>query len=186
MLSSACDRVIQILADDGFRAAAFVAVLATLSMLGCGEAPTALGSTAHSLATTGGTDGGNELSEYARQCDEVIRRENGDPATVPEFDCEAGTVVDTDSPNQNFHNGVAMNETMKGGIRCDYPNRLNNECDPGSKFLTLVDDPDAVVVAHCRKQQYKRHLAANGTLEHHAPGDGYFGDIATLGDLELT
>jgi hypothetical protein len=35
---------------------------------------------------------------------------------------------------------------------CDYPNHLNHQCDPGSRFHVLVNSPTAYIVAHCRKK----------------------------------
>jgi hypothetical protein len=37
-------------------------------------------------------------------------------------------------------------------MTCDRPNRLNQQCDPGSRFQIVAQSPDAVAVAHCRKQ----------------------------------
>ena len=84
------------------------------------------------------------LEGYAAKCDLAIG------VTVPDFDCDAGTEV----PISNFANG-----------KCDRPNRLNQECDPGSRFQVLTNSTDAQVVAHCRKQG----LAA-----------GQYGDIAVI------
>ncbi|RYZ40104.1 MAG: hypothetical protein EOO71_17385 [Myxococcaceae bacterium] len=84
------------------------------------------------------------LEQYAAKCDAAIG------ATVPDFNCELGTLV----PTTNHVNG-----------KCDRPNRLNQQCDPGSKFRVLVDNADVSIVAHCRKQ----NNAAN-----------YYGDIAVI------
>ena len=84
------------------------------------------------------------LEGYAAKCDLATG------VTVPDFDCDAGTEV----PITNFVNG-----------NCDRPNRLNQVCDPGSRFQVLSNSPDAYVVAHCRKQG----LAA-----------GQYGDIAVI------
>jgi len=103
----------------------------------------------------------DSTSEYARRCDEVIRTDADQPATVPAFNCEAGSEVP-----QN----VTGDLSTEHGTKCDRPNRLNSECDPGSKFQVLYDDNSATVVAHCRKKQW----------EGHAPEDGHFGDIAVI------
>ena len=88
--------------------------------------------------------GSDTLEQYAAKCDAAIG------ATVPDFVCDSGTLV----PTTNLANG-----------KCDQPNRLNQVCDPGSKFQVLTDTADAYVVAHCRKQG----LAT-----------GRFGDIAVI------
>ena len=72
------------------------------------------------------------LEEYAQKCDAAIG------ATVPDFDCDAGTEVPT------THLFVDAN----GDTFCDRPNRLNRECDPGSRFQVLTRSDDAYVVAH--------------------------------------
>ncbi|WP_147451940.1 hypothetical protein [Corallococcus sp. CA041A] len=84
------------------------------------------------------------LEQYAAKCDAAIG------ATVPDFNCELGTIV----PTTNHVNG-----------KCDRPNRLNQQCDPGSRFQVLKDTADVSIVAHCRKQGN----AAN-----------YYGDIAVI------
>ncbi|WP_147447041.1 hypothetical protein [Corallococcus sp. CA054B] len=84
------------------------------------------------------------LEQYAAKCDAAIG------ATVPDFNCELGTLV----PTTNHVNG-----------KCDRPNRLNEQCDPGSRFQVLKDTADVSIVAHCRKQGN----AAN-----------YYGDIAVI------
>lgn len=71
------------------------------------------------------------LEQYAQKCDDAIG------VTVPSFDCEDGTLV----PTTHHANG-----------KCDQPNRLNQECDPGSRFQVLVNTSSAYVVAHCRKR----------------------------------
>ncbi len=86
----------------------------------------------------------DSLPQYAAKCDAAIG------VTVPSFDCDAGTLV----PTTNHASG-----------KCDRPNRLNEECDPGSKFQVLSNTADAYVVAHCRKQGL---------------GAGRFGDIAVI------
>src|SRR5262245_27901721 len=58
------------------------------------------------------------LQHYAAQCDAAIGE------TVPDFDCDAGTEV----PMTN----AVLGDGNYGILSCDEPNRLNNECDPGS------------------------------------------------------
>jgi hypothetical protein len=88
--------------------------------------------------------GSDTLEEYASKCD----REIG--VTVPDFVCDDGTLV----PTTHHANG-----------KCDRPNVLNRECDPGSRFQVLANTSKAYVVAHCRKQEN---------------GAGKFGDIAVI------
>jgi hypothetical protein len=93
---------------------------------------------------------GDALQDYARQCDQAIG------VTVPDFDCDAGTEV----PAQ----GMVFSGNQPG-VTCNQPNRLNQRCDPGSKFQVLTSNPNAYVVAHCRKEG----------------GDaGMYGDIAVI------
>jgi hypothetical protein len=99
--------------------------------------------------------------EYARRCDEVIHDDNDMPASVPPFFCEDGTVV----PQI-----ISWDLFARHNMKCDYPDRLNSECDPGSKFQVLHDDSSATIVAHCRKKVW----------DGHSPGDGHFGDIAVI------
>jgi hypothetical protein len=101
------------------------------------------------------------INEYARRCDEVIRDDNDQPASVPAFFCEDGT----DVPQNTTYSWWAS-----PSVKCDYPNRLNSECDPGSKFQVLHDDKSSTIVAHCRKKGWLGHV----------PGDGHFGDIAVI------
>ncbi len=84
------------------------------------------------------------LEVYAQKCDAEIG------VTVPDFDCDIGTLVPTTNHNGSF---------------CDRPNVLNGVCDPGSRFQVLTNTADAYVVAHCRKQG----MAA-----------GMYGDIAVI------
>src|SRR3954463_2367820 len=84
----------------------------------------------------------DSLEAYSQKCNQATG------TTVPDFVCDSGTEV----PVTNFIDG-----------KCDRPNRLNQVCDPGSKFQVLTNTADAAVVAHCRK---KNNAA------------GQFGDIA--------
>ena len=96
------------------------------------------------IAAVASAYGGDTLEEYAQKCDQAIG------VTVPDFDCDSGTLV----PTTHFANG-----------KCDRPNVLNRECDPGSRFQVLTNNADAYVVAHCRK----RGLSA-----------GHYHDIAVI------
>jgi hypothetical protein len=78
--------------------------------------------------------------------------------TVPAFDCDVhadGTPVAA-VPTTNFtSNGVPVSNPTSANFdgatgKCDRPNMLNQQCDPGSKFQVLFNDPNALVVAHCR------------------------------------
>jgi hypothetical protein len=88
----------------------------------------------------------DRLREYARACDAATG------VTVPDFDCDDGTIVPVTHPSAD-------------GAHCDRPNRLQGECDPGSRFQVLTRTADAYVVAHCRKQGRE---------------DGRYGDIAVI------
>jgi hypothetical protein len=86
------------------------------------------------------------LEEYAQKCDRAIG------ATVPDFNCDSGTLVPT---------------THLANNRCDRPNVLNHACDPGSRFQVLSDpnDEKISIVAHCRKM---------------GKAAGRYGDIAVI------
>lgn len=94
------------------------------------------------------------LSDYAAECDAYTG------VTVPDFDCDEGTEV----PMTNAQGSGAS-------LTCDRPNRLNSECDPGSKFHVLTNNDDAYVVAHCRKR---------AVVYGNVVGDGVFADIAVI------
>jgi hypothetical protein len=101
-------------------------------------------------ATAWGPAGADELQDFAAQCDKAVG------VSVPDFDCDAGTEV----PGQG--NVFSGNQP---GATCDEPNRLNKQCDPGSRFQVLINSDSAYVVAHCRKEG----------------GDpGMYGDIAVI------
>src|SRR5215468_10639662 len=61
----------------------------------------------------------DKLQDYAQQCDSAIG------ATVPDFDCDTGTEVPMTHPVFDAQGNLKA---------CDRPNRLNRECDPGSRF----------------------------------------------------
>lgn len=98
-----------------------------------------------------GSAGAESLESYSAKCDAATG------TTVPDFVCSQGTPV----PTTSF--GMSMPAVVGG--KCDRPNVLNSECDPGSHFQVLRNDAVGVVVAHCRKRG--------------RPGDNY-GDIAVI------
>jgi hypothetical protein len=87
---------------------------------------------------------GEPLPEFAAKCDVATG------IHVPDFICANGT----DVPVSHYD-----------GSKCDKPNRLNQVCDPGSRFQIVAQTNDAVAVAHCRK----KGLSGNN-----------FGDIAVI------
>ncbi|MGH7230343.1 MAG: hypothetical protein ACREJU_03180, partial [Nitrospiraceae bacterium] len=90
------------------------------------------------------------------QCDEAIG------LTVPDFNCDSGTLV----PTTHHTNPDGSPAKYRPKQKCDRPNVLNQECDPGSRFQVLPGSNDhAYAVAHCRKQGLK---------------DGEYGDIAVI------
>lgn len=93
-----------------------------------------------------GSARGDPLQDYASACDAAIG------ATVPDFNCDAGTQVPDTHPN---------------GSSCDRPDQLNQDCDPGSRFQVLTNNATAAVVAHCRKRG-------------NATGNSQYGDIAVI------
>jgi hypothetical protein len=99
------------------------------------------------------------LESYAQKCDAAIG------VTVPDFVCDDGAPVPTTD------DGVPVS-TIPADGKCDRPNVLNSECDPGSVFTTLRDDGNAIVVAHCRKQNVPNTSQRNAA--------GKFGDIAVI------
>ena len=120
--------------------------------------------------------------EYARMCDEVIRTSNNVPITVPSFDCENGTRVP--DPGIAGPGGGGRLDHLPHKNTCDFPNQLNRECDPGSKFTTLFDTPDGFVVAHCRKKKWIPYMDGMGNTRHNGDNmiedDGRFSDIAVI------
>ena len=99
------------------------------------------------------------LHDYARQCMEATGIE------VPAFDCDdrLSTLVPMTNATDKDGNPLVMEEDsnfvelykklkLGSGGKCDRPDRLNRECDPGSRFRVLKQTPDAYVVAHCRKK----------------------------------
>ena len=97
-----------------------------------------------SLTASTSVFAGESLEAYARRCDEAIG------ITVPDFICDAGTLVPTEHHQANSDGSVAKYRPKRA---CDRPNQLNEECDPGSRFQVLPGSNDrAFAVAHCRKQ----------------------------------
>jgi hypothetical protein len=102
----------------------------------------------------------SELRNYAIQC------ENETHIAVPPFKCDDpdSTLVPMTNafdknnnpllfgPNADFVDLYSKVKFGSGGGRCDRPDRLNKECDPGSRFHVLAKTADAYVVAHCRKK----------------------------------
>jgi hypothetical protein len=91
------------------------------------------------------------LQQYSQKCLAAIGED------VPGFDCDKGQAVP-----EGKDNGKPYGYTRF----CDFPNVLNHECDPGSKFQVLADDAKATIVAHCRTKAM--------------PNDGKYGDIAVI------
>jgi len=102
---------------------------------------------------------GQSLVDYARQCEQ----ETG--ISVPAFACDDpnSTLVPMTHAFDNAGNPLPFDATSNfpelysklrrgSGGRCDKPDRLNEECDPGSRFHITNRNADAYVVAHCRKK----------------------------------
>jgi hypothetical protein len=90
---------------------------------------------------------GDTLEAFAQKCDAAIG------VTVPDFICDIGTLVPT------------TNMTADG--KCDRPDQLHQDCDPGSRFQVLANTANAYAVAHCRKRN-----------EDNNPGK--YGDVAVI------
>jgi hypothetical protein len=98
---------------------------------------------------------GDALQEFALQCDEAIGM------TVSDFNCDNGTEVPDTHPTSTPPTWDPATQ------KCDKPNHLNKECDPGSRFQVLQEDDKTFVVAHCRKRGQ-------------APGNKKYKDIAVI------
>ncbi len=125
-----------------------------------------LGSMVVVMATLPVAYAGDELQEYEAQCQEAIG------ATVPDFNCDAGTEV----PTTNYQ----APKTYRPKTACDRPNHLNGECDPGSRFQVLElkpPNPDVYAVAHCRRQGLQEKQGEVGESGH---VQGEYGDIAVI------
>jgi len=100
------------------------------------------------------SDTKDSLPVYAAKCKAAIG------AAVEGFDCSDNTFTQVDEGHNNGQPYGNMSRI------CDYPNVLNHECDPGSRFKVLKEDENVIIVAHCRKK-----IDAD---------DGKFGDIAVI------
>ena len=116
------------------------------------------------------------IQQYAAECDTAM----GNPSyTVPEFLCDDPRSSELPMTHPSDRSGNPLNitgmsvqqqyERMRARapqppqpnqppldplppMSCDKPNRLNKECDPGSRFRVLLNNDDAFVVALCRKK----------------------------------
>lgn len=80
----------------------------------------------------------------------AIRCEQETGIPVTDFNCEDGTVVPSELTRAP---GDKVTVTTYGsGTKCDKPNMLNRECDPGSKFQVITNTLEGYSVAHCRKK----------------------------------
>ena len=96
-----------------------------------------------------------DLVSYAAKCKAAIG------VAVPAFNCNDESFTEVPEGNSN---GRPYGHFSR---KCDFPNVLNHECDPGSRFKVLQNDDDVAMVAHCRKESAKT-------------GDPTFGDIAVI------
>ncbi|MDP1829058.1 MAG: hypothetical protein Q8L48_37695 [Archangium sp.] len=97
------------------------------------------------------------LAAYAAECDSRIG------AAVPAFNCDNGTLIPTT-------NQVPAGAAYGTGSTCDFPDRLNGQCDPGSRILRLVSTANVDIVGLCRKK-------GNGAA---------YGDIAVIQTNKIT
>lgn len=104
----------------------------------------------------------DSLEAYSQKCDAATG------VTVRDFNCDSGTLVPT---------------THQNGSKCDQPNRLHQECDPGSRFQVLVNTADAYVVAHCRKQNHANGRYGDIAVIQHSKRNGATCFYQALGDL---
>jgi len=157
-----------------------ICTAAALHALACGSTRAEEGEESVSVSSTSQALTSETLFSFASKCDTAIG------VTVPAFNCDFhadGTPV-LPVPTTNFSshgvavaNPNALNYDQGPETFCDRPNMLNRQCDPGSKFQVLFNDPSAVVVAHCRKM---------GSLNPNLPSwdpeavNGYFRDIAVI------
>jgi hypothetical protein len=109
------------------------------------------------MAAPAGPGNADELQDYAAACDKAIG------VTVPDFDCDAGT----DVPGQ----GTVFSGNHPGAT-CDEPNRLRGLCDPGSRFQVLNNDENAIIVAHCRKEDGDPHMYGDIAVIQYSPKNG--------------
>jgi hypothetical protein len=90
------------------------------------------------------------LKEYADQCTAEIG------VAVPAFNCQTFEVAQKEG--NSFGSGP-----------CDFPNRLNRKCDPGSRIKILHNDANVAIVASCRKDGENTDI-----------NDPYYNDIAVI------
>lgn len=88
-----------------------------------------------------------DLEVYSQKCDNIIG------VSVPDFNCNDGALI----PTTNHLNN-----------NCDRPNRLDEECDPDSRYLTLYSDSDVDIVAVCRRKKENNRI------------NDMYGDIAVI------
>jgi len=74
---------------------------------------------------------GQSMASYVAECDAAVG------VSVPGFQCSGGVTIPT---------------TNSSGSSCDRPNRLNRECDPDSKYLSLVSNSSVEIVGLCRRK----------------------------------
>jgi hypothetical protein len=97
------------------------------------------------LAASTSVYAGDTVKEYAQKCDAAIG------ITIPMFTCDAKPDGTGGTEVPDTHPTHSPADYPKG--KCDRPNELNKECDPGSRFQVLHGSNDhAYAVAHCRKQ----------------------------------
>ncbi|MET0357484.1 MAG: VWA domain-containing protein [Cellvibrio sp.] len=72
------------------------------------------------------------LKEYADKCAAEIG------VAVPAFNCQTFEIAQKEG-------------SAHGSGPCDFPNRLNRACDPGSRIKVLHNDANVAIVASCRK-----------------------------------
>lgn len=98
--------------------------------------------------------GDDTLAQFSARCDKAMGG-----VTVPQFDCDATTATEP----------LGQGDGTK---KCEAPNVLNSECDPGSHFQVLhrdVGGDGIYVVAHCRHR-----------LVHDTNGPGQYSDVAVI------
>lgn len=130
----------------------------------------------------------NSLQDFAAQCDNEIG------VTVPEFDCDAGTTVPTTINGNPFTINGQSPDHFVGAFTppatCDRPNVLNSECDPGSKFQVLVNNPEVFVVAHCRRIGNVKSVYGDiAVIQHNKTTGGtcfYQSDTSGIGEAGTT
>jgi hypothetical protein len=157
------------------------------------------------------------IQQYAAECDTAM----GNPRyTVPQFRCDDPASSELPMTNPKDRSGNPLNTTgmsvqqiyqrMRAltpqpppgqpplnplpPMSCDRPNRLNKECDPGSRFRVLLNNDDAFLVALCRKKGNAgntwgdiaviQHNKKNGAtcFYQEGPRDGLLNDVKAPSD----